>query len=263
MALPEQAYKPFQTGMDYLNQAAQTTQNAVSPESRDRAAARVRAGLDRQRVAGEREVMDQEAARGTANSGRADAGKARNTGNYYSALGQGLGEVESNWTAQSLQAGSQMGNLGQTAMTGAVAKQNADTNTANQYLQGGNVFSDPTGTAAQNFWGNLGLDVQGMSFFNPTGTTNSVAGPGGGTTVNTGTGGSTGTSPAQYYNPDGTINWQKYGTSLAQGFNPSMPVLYNQQAVQANPGLQQVLQYLQQAGFTVQPGNAQGKTFGQ
>ena len=181
---------PFDQSYNWFNQAGQTAANAISPESRDRAAARLRASLDVAKRRDMETVGNQEAARGSMNSGRLDKRRGSVYDSYYQSLSKGLGENENNFLTQSLNASNAMQGAG-SGMAGAAAAQGGVRNSAIQnFIQGGNVFADPYGDAAKNFWGQAGLDISGLNFFGAPGTTNPIGVPGGGgtTNVNVGTG---------------------------------------------------------------------------
>lgn len=102
--------QPFQQSYQYLDKAAE---NAMpSPESRDRAYARVRSRLTNERNTRDQELGDSYAGRGMSNAGGYDQAKERSYGQYLSNYGSGMAEVEDNFD-KSQQAGSKiLGDIG-------------------------------------------------------------------------------------------------------------------------------------------------------
>lgn len=182
------AQNPFDQSYDWFNQAGQTAQSAVSPQSRDRAAARLRASMDLARDRRLRGVADEDASRGRGTSGLASKRQDNVWGEYYNSLSQGMGTLENDYANQSLNASNAMSNAGQGISSAATNQANAKNTAMGNFLQGGNVFADPYGGAAQNFWGQAGIDISGLRFFDNPGTTNPIS-VNGGTNVNVGTGG--------------------------------------------------------------------------
>lgn len=96
---------PFQSAYGYFDQAANAA--LPSPESLDRAQARVRSRVDTAGKANEMKIRDTYAGRGTLNSGGADQSLRQNMYNTTSALSTGLAQTEDDYS-QRRQAGSQI-----------------------------------------------------------------------------------------------------------------------------------------------------------
>lgn len=93
--------QPFQQSYNYLDQAASSAM--PSPESRDRAYARVRSRLSGERNTRDQELGDQYAGRGQTNSGGYDQAKERSYGQYLSNYGSGMSELEDNYEKQRME----------------------------------------------------------------------------------------------------------------------------------------------------------------
>ena len=209
-------------GQQLFSTASDIARNAISPESRDRAAARLRAATDQARLSNEAEIGGQMARRGVNTSGLAESRQMQNRAQAQAAFAQGLGTMEDQWARQDLEAagviGQQaqgLGNLAtnqvQTNLQGQQIRNTNAKNVADTRLQGlltyltqGNVIQDPTRLAG--IFGDLGIDTSGLQFYAPGtqppgtpgtgtgGTTTYLPGPGG-STIGTGGGGGTGAAP--------------------------------------------------------------------
>lgn len=190
---------------NYLGQAAGYVNQAVSPQSLDRASARVRNRVDTATRANEMDIRDRYAGRGMLNSGAASLAQSQNRQAGMSAYGTGLAQVQDDYNTRLLTAAQNMGSIGNHAADAAgakgrlaldettalnqaaVDKQNADTNRYSAEVDGastsknfalsllqnyasfGNSFQDPQ--MLQQILAKLGLDISGLEFYTPTSAT--------------------------------------------------------------------------------------------
>lgn len=112
--------QPFAEAQSMFRSAADTARSVASPESQDRAAARLRARMDTMFNASDQELRDKQAGYGTLNSGRAQYDLGRNMAARYGATASGLADLDEQYQQLALQSaatmsgiGSNMGSLGQ------------------------------------------------------------------------------------------------------------------------------------------------------
>lgn len=136
---------PFQDAYSYFNDARQAAM--PSPESLDRAAARLRSRVDTQQRAQDQQAADQFAGRGQSNSGGYDYARAMNRYGAQQAYATGLADTEDNYDKQR-QAGAQiLGTLG--SQYGQTAGQEGDYQN-NQY-QAQTQRAGETASSLNNF----------------------------------------------------------------------------------------------------------------
>lgn len=103
-------YQPFQQGYDYMNQAAQ---NAMpSPESLDRAGARLRARTDTNRRAADEETADRYAGSGRMNSGGYEAARRGNMIGAQNAYATGYSQLEDDYEKNRMEGAKNLGQIG-------------------------------------------------------------------------------------------------------------------------------------------------------
>lgn len=193
--------KTYGNAENYFSQAAGYANQAVSPQSLDRASARVRNRVDTATRANEMDIRDRYAGRGMLNSGAASLAQAQNRQAGMSAYGTGLAQVQDDYNTRLLTAAQNMGSIGNYAADAAgakgrlaldettalnqaaVDKQNADTNRYTAENNGaldirkfladltqnfaayGNTFSDPQ--MLKQILASFGLDISGLQFYQP------------------------------------------------------------------------------------------------
>jgi hypothetical protein len=128
---------PFNTQSDYYNAASQYA--VPSPESLDRAAARLRARTDTTTRANQQQITDQYAGRGTASSGAYNQQLMQNMAAGQNAFSQGYGQLQDDYVKQQ--------------QAGAGILSNIGTQLGDQSLQG-------RGLDIQQLLGQGNLDVQ-------------------------------------------------------------------------------------------------------
>lgn len=104
---------PFNLGSQALGQAGSLVSSVVSPESRDRAAARLRSWSDTAGRANEQTYMDQQNARGRADTGMTDRGLGDIRRGTQENFSRGLADMESQYDQTALKAGELMSGIGQ------------------------------------------------------------------------------------------------------------------------------------------------------
>lgn len=104
---------PFYDAYGSFRSASDTIRGAASPESLDRAAARLRSRLDTRQRAAQQETTDQYASRGLAASGANDRAQRQLFSDSQSAYAEGLGSLENEFLNRQLQAGQALGDVGQ------------------------------------------------------------------------------------------------------------------------------------------------------
>lgn len=248
---------PFELGTNYLTQGADMAASAVSPESRNRAGARLRADLDVQRNRMIGATDDASASTGGLNAGRASLNRSRVNDSYFNSLSQGLGTMENQYAQNSIQAAGVQNQAGTGLANIANQQSGIKQNALNTYIQGGNALANPTGQGAQDAFGSLGLDVSGLGFFGPPGTTNPIN-TGSGTTVTNNIGGTTGATTPGSVNlppnatPDDAVN------SIFSTIDLSRPIVMAIERVQTPIGQALYKKLAEELGIPVQLVHATG-----
>jgi hypothetical protein len=133
---------PFNTQSDYYNAASQYA--VPSPESLDRAAARLRSRVDTEGAANQQALGDQYAGRGTTAGGGYQNQTMRNYANTQNAFSQGYGQLQDDYVKQQQAGagilagmGTQLGEQGiQNRGLDITQEQNLRNDTLQRYLQG-------------------------------------------------------------------------------------------------------------------------------
>lgn len=109
--------QPFTDAQSMFKTAADTARNVASPESQDRAAARLRARMDTMYNASDQELRDKQAGYGTLNSGRAQYDLGRNMAARYGATASGLADLDEQYAKLALDAADSLSTTGNNMTT--------------------------------------------------------------------------------------------------------------------------------------------------